>query len=434
MALCEGFSYNSNILTCPFGHQDIINKKALSMRIKRKKDKSLCVICNNESRPTMRIKKYGYAFENNTLTCPLGHQTNEVHDTFKARENRCHISNDYSDLCPICKRANYLLKVKRHIESFNYSLVSIIPEDFDDRKTKLEIVCARGHKSTRRYEAIYNYPNCTKCRISVKIGWYDNLKDFGIDVIEKTSINSAKILDGNRIIDMSISQICKRWYLNPFELYKYKHTYVTKDAERSDNIKYQTICSEGHNFSTNIKYLLIGHGCRVCSLNQVNEPESVIGQWIENAGFDIVRRDTDTIGAEIDIYVPDRKIGIEYCGIRWHSLESKKKIYGKERYERLEGHILNKHQEKTILAAKFGIHLITVFESEYLYNRQNTKDIILDALALLPINTNDLRYRKLLLNDKYTKPQPLYFDRSSKEVDEYDNKRYYTVYDCGRTA
>lgn len=55
-------------------------------------------------------------------------------------------------------------------------------------------------------------------------------------------------------------------------------------------------------------------------------------------------------GKEIDIYLPDYKIGIEYNGNYWHSYPVKDMKY---------------HQDKSIQAAKVGIRLIHIFEYEW---------------------------------------------------------------------
>ena len=56
-------------------------------------------------------------------------------------------------------------------------------------------------------------------------------------------------------------------------------------------------------------------------------------------------------GLEIDIYIPSRKIGIEFNGSYWHSEIFKNKMY---------------HQNKTIQCARSGIRLIHIFEYEWI--------------------------------------------------------------------
>lgn len=53
---------------------------------------------------------------------------------------------------------------------------------------------------------------------------------------------------------------------------------------------------------------------------------------------------------EIDIYIPDLKIGIEYNGLYWHSIEN-----GTDKYS---------HRNKSLACRKLGIRLIHIFEFE----------------------------------------------------------------------
>jgi hypothetical protein len=65
-----------------------------------------------------------------------------------------------------------------------------------------------------------------------------------------------------------------------------------------------------------------------------------------------VRRDRKQLGGkEIDIYLPQFKVGIEYCGLYWHG-----------------EHVLGPtyHKDKLALASAAGIRLVTVFEDEWL--------------------------------------------------------------------
>ncbi len=65
---------------------------------------------------------------------------------------------------------------------------------------------------------------------------------------------------------------------------------------------------------------------------------------------------------EIDIYLPDRKIGIEFNGAHWHSDKFKDRMY---------------HKNKTLLAQQHGIQLIHIFENDWL----NKKDKVLSLLS-----------------------------------------------------
>lgn len=66
---------------------------------------------------------------------------------------------------------------------------------------------------------------------------------------------------------------------------------------------------------------------------------------------------------ELDIYIPDKKLAIEFNGNYWHST-----IYKNKKY----------HQDKTITCAKFGIRLIHIFEYEW--ENEDTKIKIISML------------------------------------------------------
>ena len=83
-------------------------------------------------------------------------------------------------------------------------------------------------------------------------------------------------------------------------------------------------------------------------------------------------------GKEIDIYIPSMNIGIECDGLFWHGEVGgmKDKLY---------------HLNKTIECEKVGIHLIHIFEDEWLFN----KDIVYNKLKhLLKMDTDKVYARK----------------------------------------
>ena len=76
-------------------------------------------------------------------------------------------------------------------------------------------------------------------------------------------------------------------------------------------------------------------------------------------------------GLEIDIYLPDYKIGIEFNGNYWHS----------------DAFLSNKyHQEKSILAQKQGIRLIHIYEYDWL---DQQKQLIIKSILKIACNKID---------------------------------------------
>ena len=84
---------------------------------------------------------------------------------------------------------------------------------------------------------------------------------------------------------------------------------------------------------------------------------------------------------ELDIYIPDRKIAIEYDGLYWHNELHKDKNY---------------HLNKTNLCNEKGIRLIHIFEDEWLYK----KDIVKSRLKnLFHINDEKIYARKCVIKE-----------------------------------
>lgn len=89
-----------------------------------------------------------------------------------------------------------------------------------------------------------------------------------------------------------------------------------------------------------------------CKWNGVSQYETDIITWLkEITSCKIVTSDRTILnGRELDIYIPEKKIAIEFNGVFWHSEQHKDKNY---------------HQQKTLACAEQGIHLIHIFEHEW---------------------------------------------------------------------
>jgi hypothetical protein len=68
---------------------------------------------------------------------------------------------------------------------------------------------------------------------------------------------------------------------------------------------------------------------------------------------------------ELDIYIPEKKLAIEFNGNYWHSTLQKEANY---------------HQKKTIACTKKHIQLIHIFEYEWKNNKESIKDYIFDRI------------------------------------------------------
>ncbi len=137
------------------------------------------------------------------------------------------------------------------------------------------------------------------------------------------------------------------------------------------NVAYKTL--QKHNFSNTI--------CQKCypPLNGESKGEKELALFIESLGLKIERRNKSILGNnfEIDIFIPEKNIGIEYHGLYWHSSKMNENK--------------NAHRDKYNKCTEKNIHLIQIFEDEWLINKEKT---ISRVSSILGINKNIIFARK----------------------------------------
>ena len=134
------------------------------------------------------------------------------------------------------------------------------------------------------------------------------------------------------------------------------------------NVESSTICNI-------IKSLGIARPC-----NQYGATQNEIKKWIEEQTGLVWVTDREVLdGKELDIYNAELKIAIEYCGLHWHN----EKMLGENRKDI--------HYFKYKKCAEKGIHLITVFEDEWVNKQEQVKGVL---LSILGKNTRQIYARK----------------------------------------
>jgi hypothetical protein len=115
--------------------------------------------------------------------------------------------------------------------------------------------------------------------------------------------------------------------------------------------------------------------------------ENEIYQFCQSITNNIILNDRKVLkGKEIDILLPDVKVGIEINGLYYHSDQYKDKFY---------------HQEKTIDCRSQNINLIHIFEDEWVNKKDIVKSIIKSKLNLYEkkINVQKCKIEKLKLQE-----------------------------------
>ena len=152
----------------------------------------------------------------------------------------------------------------------------------------------------------------------------------------------------------------EEFILRANEVHKNKYDY-SKVEYKTSHDKVIIKCPKHGEFEQLPYDHLHGHGCPSCS-NTFSIGEMEIYQYLcSKLGEENVILHDRTIlnGKEIDIYIPSKKIGVEYNGLYWHS-----ELSGKDKWYHINK--LNECNDK-------GIRLIQIFEDEYLSN----KDLVL---------------------------------------------------------
>jgi len=107
-----------------------------------------------------------------------------------------------------------------------------------------------------------------------------------------------------------------------------------------------------------------------------SQPEQEIFDYIKSLDLNmkILQRERGVLsdGTELDIYIPEKKIAIEFNGLYWHSFDCQETP--RER---------NRHKIKTDLCEELGIQLIQIFENEWETNPDIIKSILASKLGYI---------------------------------------------------
>lgn len=109
--------------------------------------------------------------------------------------------------------------------------------------------------------------------------------------------------------------------------------------------------------------------CPKCYRSTKRLSQNELRKWIESiTQYEVIDEYKVNNKIEIDIFIPELKIGIEYCGLIWHSTKYKTDS--------------SYHYNKWNYCKENGIRLITIFEDEWKENREICVSRIRNLLQL----------------------------------------------------
>ena len=143
---------------------------------------------------------------------------------------------------------------------------------------------------------------------------------------------------------------------------------MKKDEYVNDNILKFKCLKCNNNFETERKNAQ-DIFCPNCTKQLFSLKEKEVLDWLKSIySGEIIENDRTILnGKELDIYIPEKKLAIEFNGDYWHSTKIKDKYY---------------HQEKSLVCRNLGIRLIHIFEYEWINKRTICESIIKSALGI----------------------------------------------------
>lgn len=172
----------------------------------------------------------------------------------------------------------------------------------------------------------------------------------------------------------------------------------SKSVYRGRKQLVEIVCPKHGSFHQRAEHHLYrAQGCPECSHHR-SKGESAIVEFVSIFTKPLVR-DRKTIAPyELDIYIPEHNLAIEYCGEYWHGTKS----------EEDERQNKNRHYDKFKACEAKGIRLLTVYESEWLDHPEVIKRLIRNAIDK---GRGSLMARKCEINGVSHKDAATFFDK-----------------------
>lgn len=269
-------------------------------------------------------------------------------------------------------------------------------------KYKHNVQCVNKHAIKKNYNSFQRNINCDICNQKKQ----SQNKSYSLNYIkqqyknenwlflDKTYINNQhlhNVMCNNqhkltmRYADFQQNHRCAKCYsLQQREDKSYSLNYIKQQYKekgwqymdtnyKNNKEKHNVMCNNQHQLKLRFNGFQQGIGCKACSNSGTSQPEQEIIDFIAENYAGKIEQSNRTVleGKEIDIYLPELKVGIEYHGLYWHSakvLENFKKI----------------HREKHELAKEKGVHLIQFFEDEWRDKRKICESMILHRIKSTP--------------------------------------------------
>jgi len=285
--------------------------------------------------------------------------------------------------CQICNKDIIPLGFSSHILSqHNISVVNYYNKFIKKANEGKCVVCG---KDTKFYGLLKGYAKCCSVSCHNKSSDFKNksrntkLIKYGNEKYvnpEKAKITNIQKYGGlhPKVLNIFKESNKKRQIDNIEEkIKKFNLPIIFKEIKDNNYIFHCNNCNNDFNIQPqlfrlrSIKNLIV---CNVCNPYQkpISNIEVELLNFIENNyNKEIIKNSKQIISPyELDIYLPDIKLAFEFNGLYWHCELEKDKNY---------------HLNKTNLCEQQEIHLIHIYEDDWLYKQDIVKSRILNLLG-----------------------------------------------------
>jgi hypothetical protein len=326
--------------------------------------------CPNNNQKKFNSVTAGYRFCGKTGTC----QCAKAAVSSKVKESKNKISE--SDKIEISKK-----RAETNLERYgvaNAGQTKKAKQNHKEFYNNTEKVSATVNRIKNTTSSRYNVSNVSKLD-SVKRKREESVfKKFGV----RNALQSPEI--------RAKAQQTKKEKYEPFYLAKLNYNRFVQTVIENFNVipeitknEYRGVgsrpeiqfrcCSCSHTFTKRFDYAAPPI-CKVCNPTEVlykSKEELELLEFCQSIATNVISGDKTQINPyEIDVYFPDFNLGIEYCGLYWHSEVSGKKSW-------------NYHYRKHQAAMKKGIQLITLYSDEWLNSKDIVKNLIQSKIGIM---------------------------------------------------
>lgn len=281
--------------------------------------------------------EFGHTKQTFTLVCP-------EHGEFQTSYNRLTTKKGQISPCPKCSKIIAGKERRNTVEQWQEKLqatwgdeVVVDPSSIVTAGDKAKFTCKFHGEFVSILQDVVSGHGCPTCGKNRFISWMD----VNVRVTPEEFEKRANEVHKGR--------------------YKYRlETYVEMRE------KMAMLCDKhGEFWQEPSNHIGLEAGCPSCA-GRDPKAEREIRTYIGSLGFEVTEKARILDGWEIDVYIPEKKLGIEHCGLYWHGEKHKDAGYHKEKYTR---------------AKNAGITLLTVFEDEWMENSEKVRHKLLHLLG-----------------------------------------------------